>query len=126
MSSDLLHSTKISPTLEDDKDLDVTDADIETVITEVAETEVPKYGELKTTLQTPSPDGGTVPESFSGTEVDLSKSPFPVNNDLFEGFIHIMMRDLPNNTYDFDGEKEVLWEIQMQVSCTTSYEPQRK
>eukprot|EP01083_Nonionella_stella_P072536 195629_1 len=117
MSSDRLHSTKISPTseaeAEADKDIDVTDADLETVITE-AEAEVPKYGELKTTLQTPSPDGSFVPESFLGTDVDLSKSPFPVNNEFFEGFIHIMMRDLPNNTYDFDGEKEVLWEIQMQ------------
>eukprot|EP01083_Nonionella_stella_P316014 1143612_1 len=109
MSSDRLHSTKISPTseaeAEADKDIDVTDADLETVITE-AEAEVPKYGELKTTLQTPSPDGSFVPESFSGTDVDLSKSPFPVNNEFFEGFIHIMMRDLPNNTYDSMGRRK--------------------
>jgi hypothetical protein len=80
------------------------------------EGQVPTFGELVTQLQTPSSDGGAVPESFDGTNVDLSKSPFPVNNDLFEGLIHILMRDLPGNKYTFDGEKEVLWEIQIQVS----------
>jgi hypothetical protein len=79
------------------------------------EGQVPTYGELGTQLQTPSPDGGVVEESFNGTNADLSKSPFAVNNDFFEGLIHIMMRDMPGNTYDFDGQKEVLWEIQMQV-----------
>lgn len=111
MSADLLHSTKISPDASTEaKDADLTNV---TVPTE-NEAEVPTYGELKTRLQTPSPDGGPVAETFDGTEIDLSKSPFPVNNDLFEGQIHIMMRDLPGNTYDFNGEKEVLWEIQIQ------------
>ncbi len=116
MSTDLLHSTKISPDAStDDKGADLTDIAVPTE----DEAEVPTYGELKTSLQTPSLDGGPVPESFEGTQIDLSKSPFPVNNDLFEGQIHIMMRDLPCNTYDFNGEKEVLWELQMQVSIAT-------
>ena len=90
------------------------DASIKTDISE--DGQVPTYGVLKTELQTPSPDGGAVEESFDGTSVDLSKSPFPINNEIFEGLIHIMMRDLPGNTYTFDGEKEVLWEMQIQVS----------
>ena len=77
--------------------------------------EVLVFGELVTQLQTPSPEGGEVKETFDGTNIDLTQSPFPVNNELFEGLIHIMMRDLPGNTYTFDGEKEVLWEIQIQV-----------
>ncbi len=79
------------------------------------ESAVPVFGELITSLQTPSETGGPVEESFLGTDIDLTKSPFPVNNDLFEGLIHILMRDLPGNTYTFDGEKQVLWEIQIQV-----------
>lgn len=101
-----VNSTKIAPA-----------ADIPAEVAAAAaedEGKVPTYGELVTQLQTPSPDGGIVEESFEGTNVDLSKSPFPVNNEFFEGLIHIMMRDMPGNTYDFDGEKEVLWEIQMQ------------
>lgn len=74
-----------------------------------------QYGELETTIQTPSPDGTEVPEGFTGTPIDLTKSPFRINNDLFEGFVHIMMRDLPGNSYTFDGDKDVLWEIQIQV-----------
>jgi hypothetical protein len=76
---------------------------------------VPVFGELITQIQTPSPDGGAVAESFDGSNLDLTKSPFPINNDLFDGLVHIMMRDLPGNTYTFDGEKQVLWEIQIQV-----------
>lgn len=73
-----------------------------------------QFGELETTIQTPSSDGTAVPEGFTGTPIDLTKSPFPINNDLFEGFVHIMMRDLPGNSYTFDGDKDVLWEIQIQ------------
>jgi hypothetical protein len=83
--------------------------------------QIPTFGELVTELQTPSSDGGPVEESFQGTNVDLTKSPFPINNDLFEGLIHILMRDLPGNKYTFDGEKEVLWEIQIQVSSCGYY-----
>ena len=57
------------------------------------ESAVPVFGELITCLQTPSETGGEVEESFDGTNVDLTKSPFPVNNDLFEGLIQILMRD---------------------------------
>lgn len=74
-----------------------------------------QFGELQTIIQTPSPNGSAVEESFSGTPIDLTKSPFAINNDLFEGFVHIMMRDLPGNSYTFDGDKDVLWEIQIQV-----------
>ena len=77
-----------------------------------------QFGELETTIQTPSSDGTAVPEGFTGTPIDLTKSPFPINNDLFEGFVHIMMRDLPGNSYTFDGDKDVLWEIQIQVSLS--------
>lgn len=80
------------------------------------ENEVVTYGELQTQIQTPSPNGTAVGEGFDGSNIDLQKSPFPINNDLFEGLIHVLMRDLPGNTYDFDGEKGVLWEIQIQVS----------
>lgn len=77
---------------------------------------VPIYGELETTIQTHSPEGTRIEEGFEGTNVDLKKSPYVVKNDLFDGLLHVMIRDLPGNTYDFDGDKDVLWEVQMQVS----------
>ena len=80
--------------------------------------QAPSYGVLQTQIQTPSPDGGVVDESFDGTAIDLTKSPFDVDNDLFKGKIHVLMRDLPGNMYNFNGEKEVLWEIQIQVRIT--------
>lgn len=92
---------------------DVTEESVVTANTQ-DEAHVPTYGELKTTLQTPSPDGSVVAETFTGTQVDLSKSPFPIKNDLFEGVIHFLLRDLPSNTYKFNGEKDVLWELQIQ------------
>lgn len=105
MSKNAVSSTQIAPE----------EPDISTLkIAEEKEDDVPTYGELATQLQTPSPDGGEVPDSFDGTSVDLKESPFPVNNDFFEGLVHIMMRDLPGNKYTFDGEKEVLWEMQIQ------------
>jgi len=103
--SSAVSNTKIAPEVPDISSLNIAAEE---------ETEVPSYGELSTQIQTASPDGGAVEESFDGTAVDLSKSPFPINNDFFEGLIHVMMRDMPGNTYDFDGQKEVLWEIQMQ------------
>lgn len=75
---------------------------------------VPIYGELETTIQTHSPEGTRIEEGFEGTNVDLKKSPYVVKNDLFDGLLHVMIRDLPGNTYDFDGDKDVLWEVQMQ------------
>lgn len=75
---------------------------------------VPVYGELVTSIQTPSLVGLQIEEGFEGTSVDLKKSPFPVKNDLFDGLVHIMLRDLTGNTYDFNGEKNVIWEIQIQ------------
>lgn len=111
MSSDLLHThTKILP-LESDEPSTLSQATINSL---ASGEDVPTYGELETEIQTPSPDGSVVSEGFDGTLIDLEKSPFPINNDLFEGQIHVMMRDLPNNTFDFAGEKEVLWEIQIQ------------
>lgn len=110
MSSDLLHSSKIAP----DEDQAAAEVESDVKVTLTKDADVPTYGELKTSLQTPVEDGFEANQGFEGTSVDLNKSPFPVNNDLFEGLIHIMMRDLPGNTYDFDGEKEVLWEIQIQ------------
>lgn len=102
-----VNSTKIVPEVDEDSS-----ATIKTNLSD--DGQIPSFGELVTQLQTPSSDGGPVEESFDGTAVDLTKSPFPVNNDLFEGLIHILMRDLPGNKYTFDGEKEVLWEIQIQ------------
>jgi len=75
---------------------------------------IPVYGELETTIQTHSPEGTRIGEGFEGTNVDLETSPYVVKNDLFDGLIHIMIRDLPGNKYDFGGEKDVLWEIQIQ------------
>jgi len=71
-------------------------------------------GELETTIQTHSPEGTHIEEGFEGTNVDLKESPFLVKNDLFDGLLHVMIRDLPGNAYDFDGEKDVLWEVQIQ------------
>lgn len=112
MSSDLLHthSSKILP-LESDEPSTISQATINSL---ASAEDVQTYGELETEIQTPSPDGTMVGEGFNGTSIDLEKSPFAISNDLFEGQIHVMMRDLPNNTYDFAGEKEVLWEIQIQ------------
>lgn len=118
MNSDLLHSnSRISPGVESPPSS--VDVDGETETTANADlqedsSQVPSYGELNTTLQTPVPDGEEASQGFEGTGVDLEKSPFPVKNDLFEGLVHIIMRDLPGNTYDFDGETNVLWEIQIQ------------
>ncbi len=81
--------------------------------------EVPTYGKLRTTVQTPSPVGGPIAETFEGTQVDLEKSPYLVNNDLFEGQVHTMFRDVPGNNHDFNGDEEVLWEIQIQVSIVS-------
>jgi len=74
----------------------------------------PVYGQLETTIQKPSPQGLRVEEGFEGISVDLEKSPFPVKNDFFDGSVHIMLRDLPGNIYDFNGVNEVMWEIQIQ------------
>ena len=104
-----VNSTKIAPAAES------SDAAAKDASALADEGQVPTYGELVTQIQTPSPDGGVVEEGFDGTNIDLSKTPFVVNNDFFEGLIHILMRDMPGNTYDFDGQKEVLWEIQIQV-----------
>ena len=115
MSSDLLHSSKVAPVEStDDPNTILSQATIDSLSLN-DKGDVVTYGELQTQVQTPSPDGTAVGESFDGTNIDLMKSPFPINNDLFEGFIHVLMRDLPGNTYDFAGEKEVLWEIQIQV-----------
>ena len=85
-------------------------------INEIAdeEDEVPIYGELRTTIQTSSESEMNILNDFEGTPIDLQNSPFTVSNDLFEGKIHMLLRDLPGNTYDFDGEKGVLWEMQIQ------------
>jgi len=95
-------------------------ADEATVASEVSQAnaaaeqaEVPVYGQLKTSIVTPT-EGNEADQGFDGSFVDLSKSPFPIKNDVFEGLVHILMRDLPGNTYDFDGDKDVLWEIQIQ------------
>jgi len=105
MSTDLLHThSKVRPVNTNQSAVAANNSD-----------DVLTYGELQTQIQTPSSNGSAVIEGFEGTSIDLAKSPFPINNDLFEGLIHVLMRDLPGNTYDFDGEKGVLWEIQIQV-----------
>ena len=116
MSSDLLHpQTKIAPVDDtEDSSTIATQGALESLTLD-GNGEVPTYGELQTQIQTPSTNGTNIEDVFHGTAVDLAKSPFPISNDLFEGKIHVLMRDLPGNTYDFAGEKEVLWEIQIQV-----------
>ena len=115
MSSDLLHPhSKITPVNSEDPSIACTSQDAIKALND-QDGEVPTYGELQTQIQSPSAEGLAVGEGFDGTSIDLAKSPFPIKNDLFEGQIHVLMRDLPGNTYDFAGEKEVLWEIQIQV-----------
>mmetsp|Transcript_27129 Transcript_27129/g.31022 ORF Transcript_27129/g.31022 Transcript_27129/m.31022 type:complete len:310 (+) Transcript_27129:91-1020(+) len=112
MSSDLLHvSSKITP-LGDDAEVDLSQSSVNAAL--ASEDDVLTYGELQSQVLPPSNDGSSAGESFEGTSVDLAKSPFEINNELFEGKLHVLMRDLPGNTYDFDGDKDVLWEIQIQ------------
>ena len=118
MSSDLLHSSKVAPvdsTEDTNANIILSQATIDSLSLDEKGGDVVTYGELHTQVQTPSPDGAAIEEGFDGTNIDLLKTPFPINNDLFEGLIHVLMRDLPGNTYDFDGDKDVLWEIQIQV-----------
>lgn len=110
MNSDLLYSSKIAP----DANNGVTESEAGIKAATLEESEIPVYGELTTSVLTAVPDGVEASQDFEGTLVDLNKTPFPINNDLFEGLVQILMRDLPGNTYDFNGEKEVLWEIQIQ------------
>lgn len=122
MSSDLLHpQTKIAPVNSSDPNAIVESASAIEALSLEQNGEAPTYGELQTEIQTPSPDGTKVEEGFAGSGIDLAKSPFPISNDLFEGKIHVLMRDLPANTYDFDGDKDVLWEIQIQVSIVSAH-----
>lgn len=115
MSSDLLHPhSKITPLSSTEDDTTLTTAAINE-LSLTPKDEIPTYGELQTQIQTPNAEGLAAGEGFEGTAIDLAKSPFPIKNDLFEGQIHVLMRDLPGNTYDFAGEKGVLWEIQIQV-----------
>ena len=113
MSSDLLHQSKIAPFTSAEEEL-ISQESVQSLASN--DDDVLTYGELQTQVQTPTQDGSAASESFDGTSIDLVKSPFEINNDLFEGLIHVLMRDLPGNTYDFDGDKDVLWEIQIQVS----------
>ncbi len=110
MSSDLLHQSKIAPLTSTEEEI----LNQDSIVVETEE-DVLTYGELQTQVQTPTQDESPASDSFDGTSIDLAKSPFEINNDLFEGLIHVLMRDLPGNTYDFDGDKDVLWEIQIQV-----------
>jgi hypothetical protein len=106
MSTDILHHNKVSPVDEfEEKATPEVDA------LAGQKDEVPIYGELRTTIQTPSENEMNVSNDFEGTQIDLQDSPFTISNDLFEGKLHILLRDLPGNTYDFDGEKGVLWEM---------------
>ena len=111
MSTELLHQSKVTPVDSTEFDEKSTPA-----VDELAKEkdEVPIYGELRTTVQTPSGSEMNVINNFEGTQVDLQDSPFTISNDLFEGKLHVLLRDLPGNTYDFDGEKGVLWEMQIQ------------
>jgi hypothetical protein len=112
MSTDRLH-TKIAPVLSEDPSVL---ANTSLISEEQNSADVLTYGELQTQILTQTGDE-IAGEGFDGTSIDLAKSPFPINNDLFEGQIIFLLRDLPGNTYDFDGDKSVLWEIQMQVCC---------
>ena len=115
MSTDIRPHSKILPLNSEDNSV-LSSGTTHSTSTLEENDKVVTYGELQTQIQTPSPNGTAVGEGFDGSNIDLQKSPFPINNDLFEGLIHVLMRDLPGNTYDFDGEKGVLWEIQIQVS----------
>mmetsp|Transcript_7421 Transcript_7421/g.10614 ORF Transcript_7421/g.10614 Transcript_7421/m.10614 type:complete len:372 (+) Transcript_7421:70-1185(+) len=72
--------------------------------------------ELRTTIQKPSPQGFPVDEGFAGMAINLADgdSTFPIKNDMFEGGLKILLRDNPYCTYDFNGDKDVIWELQMQ------------
>jgi len=112
ISSELLHpNTKVAPDLASP----TLETEASSVLVQTASTvAAPVYGELVASIQKPSPEGLRVEEGFDGIHVDLEKSPFLVKNDLFDGLVHVLLRDLPGNTYDFDGDPDVLWEIQIQ------------
>lgn len=115
MSSSQLHPhSKITPLNSENPDIACTSSEAINALNLNNGEDVPTYGELQTQIQSPSAEGLAVGEGFDGTAIDLAKSPFPIKNDLFEGQLHVLMRDLPGNTYDFAGEKGVLWEIQIQ------------
>jgi hypothetical protein len=98
----------------------LTDADLSTIEAELGQTESQDLNEplaqLHTTVLTPTHDLPPV-EGFDGTEVTLEhlNDAIPISNEMFEGAMKFMIRDNPFCTYDFNGDKDVLWEIQIQV-----------
>jgi hypothetical protein len=98
----------------------LTDADVGLIEAELGSTEsqdsnVP-ISQLHTTVLTPTHDLAPV-EGFDGTEVTLEQlnDAIAISNDMFEGAMKFMIRDNPFCTYEFNGDKDVLWEIQIQV-----------
>jgi hypothetical protein len=98
----------------------LTDADLSTIETELGQTESQDLNEplpqLRTTVLIPTHDLPAV-EGFEGTEVSLEQlnDAIPISNEMFEGAMKFMIRDNEFCTYDFNGDKDVLWEIQIQV-----------
>jgi len=98
----------------------LTDADLSTIEAELGQTEsqdlMEPLPQLHTTVLTPTYDLPPV-EGFEGTEVTLEQlnDAIPISNEMFEGALKFMIRDNPFCMYDFNGDKDVLWEIQIQV-----------
>ena len=115
----------------DSESLSLNEADMSTIEAELGPSESQELSEplpqLHTFVLTPTHDLPPV-EGFDGTEVSLEQlnDAIPISNDMFEGAIKFMIRDNPFCTYEFNGDKDVLWEIQIQVQyrfniCVSSF-----
>mmetsp|Transcript_20446 Transcript_20446/g.59228 ORF Transcript_20446/g.59228 Transcript_20446/m.59228 type:complete len:160 (+) Transcript_20446:212-691(+) len=58
-----------------------------------------------------------VPTEYDRVFVDLENDQrdYPISNELFEGKMRLLLREDPKNEYDFRGDQNVHWELQIQV-----------
>jgi len=61
-------------------------------------------------------DAEVTSPSLDGMYIDLTgeERDYPINNTLFEGRMKLLLRADPQNKYDFDGDRKIYWELQIQ------------
>eukprot|EP00591_Stephanopyxis_turris_P012488 CAMPEP_0195520772 /NCGR_PEP_ID=MMETSP0794_2-20130614/17536_1 /TAXON_ID=515487 /ORGANISM="Stephanopyxis turris, Strain CCMP 815" /LENGTH=315 /DNA_ID=CAMNT_0040650193 /DNA_START=243 /DNA_END=1190 /DNA_ORIENTATION=+ len=85
---------------------------------ESANAEYSSFGKFQfnTTHTKDTASEGNILSSPGGMFIDLisEEQEWPIQNDLFDGKMVFLMKANPKSTYDFDGDENVHWELQMQ------------
>lgn len=77
----------------------------------------PTYSDYSSTAELRANETyGVVPTEYDRVYVNLAddQRDYPISNDLFEGKMRLLLREDPKNKYDFKGDHNVHWELQIQ------------